>query len=248
MSTISALSSAGASARPSPRSRMDEDITAAVKAGVLSQTDASAIETALDKIDSSLQSGSNGQTGTTLDPKQMKDRVDSLIDQQVKDGTLTSDQADELKAFFAAGPGGQDGAGQDGAGQDGASQDGAGAATGSTGGASAAGGARGGGGAGGAASTDTTTDTDGDGVPDYIDPQPTVYNVSDSDSTTASASKSSTDSQSGDSDGDGDDSKLSALKTFLNNLRQQQDQGTYAVGSQNQAGNGASGQIINQFA
>lgn len=253
MSTISSLTSSIQTQRADPRDQMDKTIAAAVKAGVLSQTDATAIESALDKIDKSLSTSSASQSSTSLDPSQMKNRIDGLINQQVSDGTLTKDQADELKAFFQAGPGG---------GQDGAS--GSGTQTSSTGSAAAttAGGAPPPGGAGGAGgesqSTDTTTDTDGDGIPDYLDSQPTVYNAP-STTSTSSTSTSSTESD-GDSDGDtgsnadsasdvsGSSSKLDALKQFLANLRDSQNQGqdTYAVGKPGQ--NGQNGLIVNQFA
>jgi hypothetical protein len=42
----------------------------------------------------------------------MKSKIDSLISQQVDNGTLTADQAKELQAVFAAGPApGAEGAG-----------------------------------------------------------------------------------------------------------------------------------------
>lgn len=89
-----------------PRSMMDARISAAVSSGSISQTDESALSAALDSIDSSLSadraSGAKPSGG-------MKDRVDSLIDQQVKDGKLTDDQASELKKLMAEGPQGHHG-------------------------------------------------------------------------------------------------------------------------------------------
>jgi hypothetical protein len=80
---------------------MDARISAAVSSGSISATDQTALSTALDSIDSSLSadraSGTKPATG-------MKDRVDGLVDQQVKDGKLTDDQATELKKLFAQGP------------------------------------------------------------------------------------------------------------------------------------------------
>jgi hypothetical protein len=93
-----------------PRADMDSKISAAVEAGALTQTDATALESALDKIDSSLSSSTSGSAGK-LDPSGMKAKVDDLIDQQVKDGTLTEDQAAELQAIFASGPSGASGPG-----------------------------------------------------------------------------------------------------------------------------------------
>lgn len=97
-------SSAGAQSRPpmNPRADMDNRISAAVKAGSISETDATALEGALDSIDSSLQSGAS--SGSKLDPSEMKSRIDSLISGQVDAGTLTSDQAAELQSMFAQGP------------------------------------------------------------------------------------------------------------------------------------------------
>lgn len=85
----------------SPRAMMDKRIDAAVEAGSISATDQAALETALDAIDSSLSSSSSGTA--RLDPSAMKDRIDSLISDQVTNGTLTEDQAAELQSFFAQG-------------------------------------------------------------------------------------------------------------------------------------------------
>lgn len=90
---------------PSPRAMMDRKIGAAVEAGSLSEVDGDALETALDSIDSALSSSANEST-SRLDPSEMKDRIDSLIDDQVSAGTLTEDQAAALQSFFAQGPGG----------------------------------------------------------------------------------------------------------------------------------------------
>jgi len=90
---------------PSPRAMMDRKIGAAVEAGSLSQVDGDALETALDSIGSALSSSSS-DSSARLDPSGMKDRIDSLIDDQVSAGTLTEDQAAALQSFFAQGPGG----------------------------------------------------------------------------------------------------------------------------------------------
>ncbi|WP_311268647.1 hypothetical protein [Sphingobium sp. WCS2017Hpa-17] len=90
---------------PSPRAMMDRKIGAAVEAGSLSEVDGDALETALDSIGSALSSSASDST-SRLDPSAMKDRIDSLIDDQVSAGTLTEDQAAALQSFFAQGPGG----------------------------------------------------------------------------------------------------------------------------------------------
>lgn len=90
----------------SPRAMMDKRIDSAVQAGSISQTDETALETALDAIDNALGVGSTGSTSGTaakskLDPSEMGDRIDDLIQQQVKAGTLTDDQASTLQSLFA---------------------------------------------------------------------------------------------------------------------------------------------------
>lgn len=87
----------------SPRAMMDARISAATSAGTISQTDQTALESALDAIDSSLASDRAAGTKPSGD---IKTRIDSLIQQQVDAGTLTDDQADELQSFFAEGPNG----------------------------------------------------------------------------------------------------------------------------------------------
>lgn len=103
MSTLSLQNYAAAISR---RTMMDRRIDAAVQAGSIQATDATALETALDSIDSSLSSAGSSSSSATqsrLDPSAMKDRIDSLIEDQVTAGTLTEDQAATLQAFFAQG-------------------------------------------------------------------------------------------------------------------------------------------------
>ncbi|MES1973964.1 MAG: hypothetical protein V4472_16015 [Pseudomonadota bacterium] len=146
--------------------------------------------TALDSIDSTLSSaGTASGSGTS-----MKDRIDSLIEQQVSKGTLTDDQAAELKTLFAQGapgngppPGGNDQS---------ASTDSIDALSGAQG----PGGPRGPGGPG------------GPGGP----PPPPSDSDSDSDTDTASDSSSSATTNSTSSASD----QLDSLIAFLENLRQ----------------------------
>lgn len=94
--------------RMSPNDRMKLQLQSAVSAGTIDATDQSALSSALDDIDTAIRSGGAAQNGGG--PSGMKDRIDSLIDQEVSDGKLTDEQASELKELFAKaapqGPGG----------------------------------------------------------------------------------------------------------------------------------------------
>ena len=95
----------------SGKGRMAEAIAQQQQSGALSSTDATALTSALDAIDSGLQdssstsgtaSSSSASDSTRLDPSQVKDRIDSLIGGQVSSGALTSDQATELSNLFSS--------------------------------------------------------------------------------------------------------------------------------------------------
>lgn len=109
MTTISASSSAH-----SPKQHLVDMIASQVSTGQISSTDQTALDSAVDDIDSSLSSGGSS-SGTRLDPSDMKSRIDDLIAGEVSKGTLTSDQADTLKQVFSqdghGGPHGPGGAG-----------------------------------------------------------------------------------------------------------------------------------------
>ena len=81
----------------SPADRIQQMLQSAVTSGTVKSADQSALSSAITDIDASLQSGAS----TSLKPGDMKTKVDSLVDQEVTDGMLTSDQADELKQVFA---------------------------------------------------------------------------------------------------------------------------------------------------
>jgi|GEM_PF-571344 len=116
---MSSLSISSNAHHHSPRADMDQRIASAVSSGSVSTEDANAFSTALDSIDATL-SDSASTSSSRLSPSDMKSRMDSLIEEQVSNGTLTEDQASELQALFAQGPGGASGKGA----SDGSSSDG----------------------------------------------------------------------------------------------------------------------------
>lgn len=107
----------------SPRERLQKELKSEISSGTIASSDQTALSSALDAIDQAMEAsrtaGSGGTSGTKSappKPEEMQEKIESLIDQQVEDGTLTSDQADELKQLFAnaapqGGPGGPGGAG-----------------------------------------------------------------------------------------------------------------------------------------
>ena len=108
---MTAISSLGAGQMSSPLSRLQSELTSQVSAGAISSGDQSALSSALTDIDSALR-GQGAQGGPPPSPDEMQSKLNSLIENEVKSGKLTSDQAGELKDVFAkAFQGGPQGAG-----------------------------------------------------------------------------------------------------------------------------------------
>ncbi|MET4262009.1 hypothetical protein ABIC09_006983 [Bradyrhizobium sp. S3.12.5] len=113
MTSISALSTHHHQ-HTSPLQRLQDELQSEVSSDTISASDQSALSSALDDIDSSLQSdGTSDQPGSGSGPDGIKSRIDSLIQQEVSSGKLTDQQATELqgifKSAFAHGPGGAGG-------------------------------------------------------------------------------------------------------------------------------------------
>jgi hypothetical protein len=98
----------------SPLSRLQSELASEVSSGAISSGDQSALSSALSDIDTALKSQAPS-AGSRPSPDAMKSKIDDLIAGEVKDGKLTSAQADELKNVFAktfqGGPGGAGGPG-----------------------------------------------------------------------------------------------------------------------------------------
>ncbi len=116
--TTTISSSSFSSQRLSPREMLQNTLASQVSTGEVSASDESALSTALDSIDKAMKAerGSFSATRTAPpSPDEAKAKIDSLIAEQVEAGTLTEDQAAELKEIFsetfAQGPGGGRGPG-----------------------------------------------------------------------------------------------------------------------------------------
>src|SRR5215467_2571127 len=105
-SPMTSISSAGLapSAFTSPRDLLQNELQSEVSSGAISADDQSALSSALDDIDSALKSErESDQASGAGRPthEQMQSKINDLIANEVQNGTLTSDQADELKNVFA---------------------------------------------------------------------------------------------------------------------------------------------------
>lgn len=213
------MSNMGMRPMHSPREDMDSRISAAAQSGSISSTDQTALESALDNIDSSLASSQS--SGSRLEPSEMKNRIDSLIKDQVDNGTLTEEQASTLQSFFAKGPDGKGGSSESGTG----SVEGAG-------GPGGAGGPRGGGGPQGMR-----------GPP----PPPPSGDAKGSDSSSSDSNNSSSSTSSSE---DVDD-KLETLISFLQNLRDNlssSSNSTYSQSGTSSSKSDTSGLVLDQLA
>lgn len=94
MSTISTLSSLFTS----PRERLQDRLDDAIKDGSVKKTDKSALAEALDSLDKSIEAAK--ANSSPMSPADLKKRIDSLIDEKVKSGALSADQAKELRGVL----------------------------------------------------------------------------------------------------------------------------------------------------
>jgi hypothetical protein len=103
MTTISALASG--MTRQSPLDHMKSVLSDEVSSGSIDESDESALSSALESIDESLksdaESSSSSSTSSSSTKTDMKSKIEGLIDDQVTSGTLTDDQASELKKLFS---------------------------------------------------------------------------------------------------------------------------------------------------
>ena len=104
---MTSISAASAGNAQSPLQRLQQQLQSEVSAGTISSSDQSALSTALTDIDTALQQSRSSGTRPSKDDIQSK--IDDLISGEELNGTLTSDQAEELKGVFqsafASGPG-----------------------------------------------------------------------------------------------------------------------------------------------
>jgi hypothetical protein len=115
---VTSISSASFQQFSSPRQLLQNELNSEMTAGTISSADSNALSSALDDIDSAMQSDRASRTAASGPPAagEMKQKIDDLIASEVKSGKLTDDQADELnnvfaKAFQHGGPGGPSGHG-----------------------------------------------------------------------------------------------------------------------------------------
>lgn len=93
----------------SPLQRLQSELASEISAGTISSADQAALSSALSDIDTALKSQMQAG-GSRPSPEEMKAKIDDLIANEVSEGDLTAEQAEELKSVFAnalqGGPGG----------------------------------------------------------------------------------------------------------------------------------------------
>jgi hypothetical protein len=101
---MTSISAASAQTYQSPLQKLQDELQSEVNSGAVKSSDQDALASALTDIDSALQAGraSDQASGTRPSPADLKSKIDDLINSQVADGKLTSDQATELQGVFKA--------------------------------------------------------------------------------------------------------------------------------------------------
>jgi hypothetical protein len=96
---MTSISGASASSYQSPLQMLQAELQSEVSSGAISPTDLTAPSSALNEIDSSLQSGAGGSTvssgasSSNAAPGDIKSKIDNLIAGEVSSGKLTAQQA-----------------------------------------------------------------------------------------------------------------------------------------------------------
>jgi hypothetical protein len=107
---MTSISAASAQTYQSPLQKLQDELLSEVKSGAVKASDQDALASALTDIDTALQAGRASDQSGGSRPADLQSKIDDLINSQVADGTLTTEQAGELqdvfKAAFADGPGG----------------------------------------------------------------------------------------------------------------------------------------------
>jgi len=85
----------------SPLTILQSQLTSQISAGKINSADQSTLSTAISGIVQTVQQEVSSSGGQPPPPEQLQGKIGSLIDQQVSDGKLTSDQASELKSVFS---------------------------------------------------------------------------------------------------------------------------------------------------
>jgi hypothetical protein len=96
---MTSISSTSSYSNVSPLDRLKQELSNEVAAGSVKSQDADTLTSALDDIDASLKSSSPARPSGSS-PANLQSKISNLIDKQVSAGTLTSDQATELKQVF----------------------------------------------------------------------------------------------------------------------------------------------------
>jgi hypothetical protein len=123
MTSLSGIGSSSTT-NSNPLQKLQDELQKEVSSGAVGASDETALSSALTSIDSSLsadrqsdssRSDSSSSGSDNAKPGDIKSKIDDLIQAQVSNGALTSDQATELKTVFSnafgSGQDGPDGAG-----------------------------------------------------------------------------------------------------------------------------------------
>lgn len=92
---MTSISATSGTSYQSPLQKLQAELQSEVNSGAISSSDQGGLSSALNDIDTSLQSGQAGASSGSANssPGDLKSKIDGLIANEVSSGKLTSDQA-----------------------------------------------------------------------------------------------------------------------------------------------------------